>query len=212
MPAYYPVFLDIRGKRCLVVGGGSVAERKVQSLLACGAKVTVLSHTANPALRALVERGDVDAELRGYSPGDADGYFVVVAATDDRALNQQVFADVEARGGLVNTVDDPEHCRFIVPSVVERGSLTVAISTAGKSPALARQMREEIEAIFPAEYADYLEQLSSLRRRLRERMSDSTAREETWRALMASGLLDLLKQGRTSEAEGLLEQVVEERQ
>ncbi|MBI2864503.1 MAG: bifunctional precorrin-2 dehydrogenase/sirohydrochlorin ferrochelatase [Chloroflexi bacterium] len=212
MADYYPVFLDIRGKRSLVVGGGSVAERKARGLLSCGASVTVLSPSLVSGLRQLAEEGSIEVVSRGYDPGDAKAYFVVIAATDDPEVNRQVFADVEAQGGLINTVDDPQHCRFIVPATLERGGLVLAISTAGKSPALAKRVREELEAIFPAEYGEYLEELAGLRRRLRERLADPGSRETVWRDLMRGGLLDLLKRGQLAEAERRLDEIAGERQ
>ncbi|MDO8672134.1 MAG: bifunctional precorrin-2 dehydrogenase/sirohydrochlorin ferrochelatase [Dehalococcoidia bacterium] len=201
MTDYYPVFLDVREQKALVVGGGPVAERKVRGLLSSGAKVTVLSPCLEPGLRELAEDGSIAVDSRVYRSGDASGFFIVIAATDDQEVNHQVYADVDTRGGLVNSVDDPHNCRFIVPSTVERGSLVIAISTGGKSPALAKRIREEIEAIFPQEYSDYLEEFARLRQKLRERLTDPTDREEAWRSLMQSGLLELLKQGQLAEAE-----------
>ncbi|MBI2887602.1 MAG: bifunctional precorrin-2 dehydrogenase/sirohydrochlorin ferrochelatase [Chloroflexi bacterium] len=156
MPVYYPAFLDLAGKKAVVVGGGQVAERKALALLACGAQVTVVSPVLSPRLAVLAQRGAVTALRRAYQQGDVTGAFLVVASTDDRAVNQQASRDARAAGALVNTVDSAQESDFIVPSVVERGDLTVAISTNSRSPALARRLREELERYLTPDYGDLL--------------------------------------------------------
>ncbi len=208
MQDYYPAFLDLRGRRCVVVGGGAVAERKVASLLRCGADVVVVSPAVTAGLRTWAGEGRLAVVPRPYRPGDLEGAWLAIAATGDAEVNRQVFAEAEDRGLLVNVVDDPAHCNFIVPAVMRRGGLVLAISTGGRSPALARRVREELEQIFPEEYGDQLEQLVSLRARLRQSISEPGRREEAWRRLMAAGLPALLREGKPAEVEKLVVQTL----
>jgi precorrin-2 dehydrogenase/sirohydrochlorin ferrochelatase len=135
-----------------------------------------------------------------------------MGATDDPGVNQQVYREALERGLLVNIADDPEHCNFLVPAILRRGELTIAISTGGRSPALARRLREELEELFPPEYAEHLEEITRLRRRLRESLPRPEQREMAWRSLMNRGLLALLREGRHREVAGLVEGVLREAQ
>ena len=139
---YYPVQLDVQNRNCLVVGGGGVATRKVQTLLKCGARVTVVSPDTGSELKELARKGVIVLKTRGYRRSDVDHMFLVIGATDDRDLNLQIFNDAEALGRLCNIADQPEACNFILPSVVHQGDLVIAISTSGKSPAFAKQLRK----------------------------------------------------------------------
>src|SRR5574341_652322 len=141
-PQFYPAFLDLRGRRVVVVGGGAIAEQKVLALVAAGARVLVVSPTVTTRLRDLVHQGDVQLCLRCYRPGDLAGAFLAIAATDDGAANRDVWTQAERRGIPLNAVDDLPHCSFIAPSVHRRGAVTIAVSTAGTSPALAVRLRE----------------------------------------------------------------------
>lgn len=199
MPKYYPIFLDIQGRRCLVVGGGEVAARKVESLLQCDAKVTVVSPRLTRALAALNESGEIEAQLRNYREGDTDGAALVIAATDDNAVNLRVSSEAAAAGIPVNVVDDPDKSTFIVPSLFRRGSVSVAVSTGGKSPALARRMRVELEKTFPAEIAQLADILADVRADLKGK--GVTVAAESWQdALDIGTLLELLRQGNPGEA------------
>lgn len=160
---YYPINLDLRGRECVVVGGGAVAERKVEGLLECGARVTVVSPELTPELLSLVEAGGIGWVNREYSPGALAGAFLVIAATDDRNVNQAVSDEAMSGGILVNVVDDPELCSFIVPATVKRGDLMVSISTSGSSPALARRIRGMVESCIGPEYGDLAWLLGELR-------------------------------------------------
>ncbi|MBI2490575.1 MAG: bifunctional precorrin-2 dehydrogenase/sirohydrochlorin ferrochelatase, partial [Candidatus Rokubacteria bacterium] len=142
---YYPAFLELGGRRCLVVGGGMVAERRVDGLLAAGATVTVIAPTLTPALAALAAEARIRHDRRTVAPGDLDGFELVLAATDSRQANAAVAVEARQRGGWVNAADDPAHCSFILPALVRRGDLVVAVATGGTSPALARAVREELE-------------------------------------------------------------------
>ncbi|MEK7848331.1 MAG: bifunctional precorrin-2 dehydrogenase/sirohydrochlorin ferrochelatase, partial [Chloroflexota bacterium] len=153
MPGYYPVFLQLRGRLCVVVGGGEVAQRKVEALVEAGARVRVISPSLSPRLSQLAASGQVGAEPRPYATGALKGAFLAIAATDDPEANRQVVREARRRRVLLNVVDEPRACSFIMPSVVRRGELVLAISTGGLSPALSRKVREDLEAHFGAEYA-----------------------------------------------------------
>jgi precorrin-2 dehydrogenase / sirohydrochlorin ferrochelatase len=151
---FYIACLRLKGRRCLVVGGGDVGLEKVEGLLACDADVTLVAPEAHPALRELAEEGSIRWEQREYAAGDLDGCLIVIAATDDTDVNIRVFDDAERRAMLVNVVDVPPLCNFILPAIVRTGPLAVAISTAGASPALAKRMKREIAELFGEPYAD----------------------------------------------------------
>jgi len=162
----YPIFAVIEDKPCLVVGGGTVGERKVSDLLTAGARVTVVSRTLTPELAALADRGEIRYVPEDFTETQVEGMALVMAATDDRTVNARVSAAAQARGIWVNVADDPEYCTFIVPAQVRRGDLTLAISTGGASPALARQLREELQQHYGPEYGRYLDLLQRVRTRL----------------------------------------------
>src|SRR5438876_8799276 len=164
---FYPVFLELAGRHVLVVGGGLVAERRVHGLLAADATVTVVSPALTPALAALASGGRLRHHRRGFEPGDLDGVDLAFAATDRGEVNAALFVAARARGVWVNAADDPAHCTFILPAVVRRGGLSVAVSTGGTSPALARAIREELERYLTAEYATLAEIAAEARRAMR---------------------------------------------
>ncbi len=176
---FFPVFLELAGRRCLVVGGGLVAERRVEGLLAAGAAVTVISPALTPRLAALASEGRISHEPRGYRTGDLDGVDLAFAATDRGEVNAALAAEGHARGVWVNASDDPANCTFILPALVRRGDLTVAVSTGGTSPALARAIREELERYLTAEYATLAEIAAEARRAMRAAGLVADAR--TWR-------------------------------
>jgi siroheme synthase-like protein len=196
--AYYPVFLEMKDRPCVVVGGGAVAERKVEGLLASGARVSVISPELTPALAALREEGRLHHIARSYRDGDLKGYDLAVVATDDGAANADVARDGRRRRVWVNAVDDPANCDFILPSVVRRGDVVIAASTGGASPALARRLREELEAFLSEDYAPLAELLQEVRQELRSRGIAVDA--ETWQRAINGPLRALLAQGRQAEA------------
>ena len=153
VPAYYPIYLNIRGKKCVVVGGGQVALRKVRALLEHGANVEVISPDLYSELGRLVESGEIRVLHREYQTGDLKGAFIGIAATDNNELNRQVVEEARRNAVLVNVVDDAEKSDFIVPSYLRRGDVAIAISTSGRSPALARKIRTRLEKDFGDEYA-----------------------------------------------------------
>ena len=160
----FPIFLKLAGRRCVVVGAGHLAESKIVSLRAADAAVTVIAPEANEAITEQATAGELTLYPRPYHQGDLTGAFLVVAATNDPAVNRAVFAEATASGVLCNAVDDPPFCDFYFPSVVRRGNLQIAISTAGESPALAQRLRKEINAILPLDTGDWLTELGNLRR------------------------------------------------
>lgn len=181
--AFYPVFLDITGRRCVVVGGGSVAEGKVTGLLAAGANVRVISPTVTDALAEAAREGRIRWRRRAYRRGDLAGASLAFAATGDVAVNAAVAAEGDRRGVWVNAADDPAHCDFILPSVLRRGALAIAVSTGGASPALARAVREELEQHVGAEYETLVEVARDVRGTLRAERR--TVDAGTWRSALA---------------------------
>lgn len=165
---YYPLFVDLTDRKVVVVGGGNVAERKVAGLLDARAVVIVVSPEATPGLKDLASRELIGWKARPFVPDDLEAAWLVIAATDDQAAQRIVHAEAERRGIFCNTVDQPDLCSFIVPSLVRRGDLCVAISTAGKSPALARRLRREFEQSFGPYYTPYVALLGELRQLILE--------------------------------------------
>lgn len=200
---YYPVFLNISGRRCIVVGGGQVALRKVRTLLEHGAKVAVISPELCPELDQLAENGEIQVRQQGYREGDLAGAFVVIAATDDGAINQQVVREAREIGALINVVDDADNSDFIAPSVVRRGDITIAISTAGRSPALARKLRTKLEEHFSDEYASLVNLVGEVRTEVRQQ--GIPVDNERWQeALNLDLLIGLLRQGEAEKAKSML--------
>ncbi len=206
---YYPAFLRIAGRRCLVVGGGDVAGQKVSSLLNAGARVTVISPQLSAGLDRDAAAGRIEHLPRTYRQGDIQGYLIVIAATSDAAVQRQVAAEAAtAPGVLVNVVDRPELCDFIVPALMERGDLVIATSTSGKSPALARRIRQELEAHFGPEYSQALELLGRLRDHLARRSLSTSERRRILSSLVDSPLLDHLQHGESGQVDRLLAETV----
>ncbi|QJA05982.1 bifunctional precorrin-2 dehydrogenase/sirohydrochlorin ferrochelatase [Thermosulfurimonas marina] len=192
---YYPVFLKLEGRLCVVVGGGEVAERKVEALLEAGARVRVIAPEVTETLRRWAEEGRVELEVRPYREGDLSGAWLVVAATDDPGVQEAVFREAEERGLFCNVVDKPEICSFIVPSVVRRGRLQLAISTSGASPAAARRIRERLEEEFGPEWEVYLELMARWRREILSRDLPEEERRVLFNRLALAPLPEWIRQG-----------------
>jgi precorrin-2 dehydrogenase/sirohydrochlorin ferrochelatase len=200
---YFPVCVDMAGRPCLVVGGGAVAERKAEGLLAAGARVTVVSPALTRRLDAWAREDRLRVIRREYHAEDLAGQSLVFVATDDGAVNARVAGDARRAGLLVNAADDPAHCDFILPAVLRRGELIVAVSTGGASPALSRAVRDELDAYLDREdYAALAEVAADVRRGLRAR--GAPAPWERWRSALDAGLRRLVTAGRTAEARARL--------
>ncbi|MEJ2671838.1 MAG: bifunctional precorrin-2 dehydrogenase/sirohydrochlorin ferrochelatase [Deltaproteobacteria bacterium] len=204
----YPIFAVIEDKPCLVVGGGAVAERKVQDLLVSGAKVTVVSPHLTPRLAALASQGDIVHLSEDFTESQVQGMALVMAATDDPGVNARVSAAAQDRSVWVNVADDPEHCTFIVPAQVRRGHLTLAISTGGASPALARLVREELQQHFGPEYGPYLDLLHRVRTRVLAERRAHSDNAELFHRLVRSPLREAVAQGDRARIVSLLHEVV----
>ncbi len=196
----YPINLRVDGQPCLVVGGGPVASRKVDGLLAARALVTVV---APHIVEAIASRPEVRRKRRRYQPGEVAGYRLAIAATGEAAVDAQVYADGEARGVLVNSADDPAHCRFTLPAVVRQGPLLATFSTSGASPALATWLRRRYADELGPEYLTLLDLLAEERRRLREQGLPTEGLD--WQPALDSGMLDLIREGHLAEAKERLE-------
>ena len=201
---YYPICLRIADRPCLVIGGGPIAEQKVRSLLDADANVTVVSPELTAVLTDLAGAGRIVHIARGYRRGDLVGMTLVYAATDNEELHAQVAQDAHDAGVLANVVDRPQLCDFIVPSIVARGDLLLAVSTSGASPALAKRIRRELEASFGPEYALALTVLKRLRVDLAERGVPSAERQRIFATLAASPLVEHLQHNRRHAVERLL--------
>jgi precorrin-2 dehydrogenase len=183
----FPAFLKLENRLVIVIGGGSIATQKIPSLLQAGARARVISPELHPHLAEYVRRREIDWHPKPFSPDDLEGAFLVIAATSIRELNTSVFAEAERRNILCNSVDDIDHCHFYYGSVLQRGDLQIAISTNGKSPALAQRLRLELEQQFGPEYAAWLEWLGAAREVLRAQSSGADAETaKRWLHLLAS--------------------------
>jgi precorrin-2 dehydrogenase/sirohydrochlorin ferrochelatase len=200
---YYPIFLNIQGRKCLVIGGGEVALRKVKMLLEHGANVEVVSPVFCPELKQFSASKTLRAIQRDYKPKDLQHVFIVIAATDDAKTNERVAAEARRLGVLTNVVDDPKNSDFIVPSYFERGDIIIAVSTSGRSPALARKIRRQLETEFKSEH----EQLAIVADEVRSKLKQQgiTASTDAWQQVLGlNSLIELLRQGKNQEAEEIM--------
>lgn len=205
---YYPAFLDLRGRLAVVVGGGQVAGRKVASLLEAGAKVRLVAPELNPATAALLPHPWVEHLARPFEPADLEGAWLVVSATNIEELNRAVAAEAEARRVFVNVVDVPELCSFIVPASLRRGDLCLAVSTGGAGPAVARRLREGLEAQYGPHWGPYLALMRALRQWVKAQGQSAEANRPLFFALADSNLLELVATGDQAGIQALLEGVL----
>jgi siroheme synthase-like protein len=200
---YYPILLNIQGKKCLVVGGGEVALRKVQMLVEHGANVEIVSPTFCPELNQLVKDVTIQAIHRDYKTKDLNDVFLAVAATDDIKTNEKVATEARKIGILVNVVDKSDISDFIVPSYFRRGDIIVAVSTSGRSPALARKIRGELERDFKAEYAQLAVIANEVRNELKQR--GVTVSGDDWQEVLnLNSLIELIRRGKNQEAREIM--------
>jgi siroheme synthase-like protein len=200
---YYPISLNIQGRKCLVVGGGKVALRKVKVLLEHGADVKVISPAFCPEINQLAADGAIQAIKRDYKSEDLQHAFIAIVATDDAKTNERVASEARRRGVLTNVVDDPKNSDFIVPSYFERGDIIIAVSTSGRSPALARKIRSQLETNFKAEYVQLAIVADEVRSKLKRQ--GITASSDAWQQVLSlNSIIELLRQGKNQEAEKLM--------
>ena len=191
-----------------MIGGGKIASRKVGSLQECGAQVRVVAPACVEDLAEAAAAGRLELVSRPFEPGDLDGAWLAVAATDDRGVNEAVAAAAQSRGVLVNVVDEPDLCDFYVPASIRRGDLQITVGTGGSSPVLAKRIREGLESRFGDEYGPYLELLARLREELKARVPDRPRRFEAEKAFLDSEALDLLASGQRDAAERIVAECV----
>lgn len=205
---YYPVNLDVLHRDCLVVGGGSVAERKVRTLFECGAKVTVITLDATEHLETLWADGYIELNFKGYQSSDLDGRFLVIGATDDEVVNQTISQDAASRGILCNIADRPETCTFVLPAIACRGDLVIAISTSNKSPAVAKHIRQAMEKEFGPEYATLLNLMGTIRQRFMAEAKSPEAHKDLFCRLLDEGLVEMIREDRVDDVDALLKKVL----
>jgi precorrin-2 dehydrogenase / sirohydrochlorin ferrochelatase len=208
MAEYYPVYLNLAGKLCVICGGGTVAQGKIAALRQAGARIIIISPDATPGIQRAAQRGDVEWLPRKYQRGDLEGAFIAVAATNVWHVNREIFEEAEQRGVLLNVVDDPDLCTFIAPSIVKRDPVTLAISTGGASPALARKMRETFAEDPNLRWADLADVLGRARKVIKEERIPIDP--DRWQCCITEDLLALAQSGRGDEAlERLLAQLTD---
>ena len=201
---YYPVHLDINNRNVLVVGGGGVGTRKVRTLLACGARVTVVNLEASRQLRDLATAGEIVLEERSYQSDDLSGMFLVIGATNDEKLNRQISGDADRLNTLCNIADRPEVCNFILPSIVHRDDLVITISTSGKSPALAKKLRKALENQFGEEYGTLLRLMGAIRKKLLRQAHEPEAHKPLFEQLLNSDLIGMIQKNKIDDINALL--------
>jgi precorrin-2 dehydrogenase/sirohydrochlorin ferrochelatase len=208
MSRCYPILVDLQGKKALVVGGGKVAQRKIETLLEHGATVQVVAKELTAALEELRRAGRIEFLGEEFSEAFVDGAFVVFAATDDASLNRRVSRTAQQRSLLVNAVDQPADCNFIVPSVLSRGDLVIAVSTSGKSPAFARKVRVELEQSFGEEYGLFLNLMGNLRKEILRLGLSQEENKSTFEDLVTSDLLTAIREKNWDLASQIIEKVL----
>jgi uroporphyrin-III C-methyltransferase/precorrin-2 dehydrogenase/sirohydrochlorin ferrochelatase len=197
---YLPIFLDLRGRRCLTVGGGEVAARKADLLLQAGAEVHAVAPDLGSGMQALVDDGRIAYRAGGFEETDLDGAQLVIAASDDRSLNARVAELADARGVPVNVVDDPALCRFIMPAIVDRSPVLAAVSTGGTSPVLARLIRGRLEALIPAAFGRLAALAGDFRAPVKARIADPGRRRRFWELVLTGPIAEMIYAGRDSDA------------
>ena len=208
MNTYYPVYIELREQPCVVIGGGKIAEGKVEGLLAARANVIVISPDITAHLRDLAEKKKIAYLERAYQPGDLTGAFLIICATDRAEITHQVWQEASANHQLVNVVDDTPRCNFIAPSILRKGDLTIAISTSGKAPALAVRLKERLQHELGPEYERFLELAGELREPLTRQVPDFETRKALWYKIVDSEILDVLARGDESAAREIISRVV----
>jgi len=204
----FPVFFNLQGRRCVVAGGGPVAQRKAGQLLECGARVLIVSPSATQQIKAWSSEGQLIWRRHAWTREHAAGAFMVFAATSSSRTNRIIAATCREKGILVTVADNPELCDFMVPAVLRRKALSVAISTRGNSPMLARKIRGELEQILTDAHGEFVDLLGALRRKLRQSVPDARQRRKIFETIADSDILALLKAGKRTEAKRRVRQCI----
>jgi len=197
---YYPIFLDIENRPVVIIGGGNVCARKAETMMNYGARVTIVSPAFTDEIEQWARDGVLQIQRKKYEENDLDGANIVIASTDDQSVNEQIAADCRRRRIPVNVVDVTPLCEFIVPAIVDKGSVHIAISTEGKSPALARTLKEELQRLVGPEYTEVNEVLGTLRDSAKRVLPTDVDRKRFFDGIIAQGVLGMLREGRRREA------------
>ena len=200
-PALFPAFLKLAGRKCLVVGAGPIGQSKIEDLLPTGAAMTVVAPHATEIAQAWARSGRLEWHERRFEAADLDAMFLVVVATSSPGLNESIYQEAQRRGVLCNVVDDPPHCDFYYPAVVRRGALQIAVSTDGKSPALAQRLRKKLEAEYDSSYAGWLEELGTSRQQLFARAMDPEERRRLLHDLASAAAYERFARTRARASE-----------
>ena len=205
---YYPVFLNLKDKTALVIGGGMVAERKVKTLVECGADVRLVSPEMTAGLKQMSETGKINYAGPSFEEKHLDGVFLVFTATNDKHLNHKISRTAQARGLLVNAVDQPADCNFIVPAIIKRGDLQIAVSTSGKSPAFAKILKKRLDDEFGDEYQKFLELMGNIRKEVLSKGLPQNINMGIFNRIVQSGIPDLIKKGDWKEIRAILAELL----
>jgi siroheme synthase-like protein len=197
---YYPIFLDIEDRDVVIIGGGPVCERKSETMMKYGARVTVVAPDFTEQIRQWAAAGALKIRQKKYEPNDLDGASIVIASTDDEDVNSRVASDCRKRRIPVNVVDVTHLCEFIVPAIVEQGSIQLAVSTSGKSPALARTLKEDLQKFVGPEYAEVNDLLGTLRPSAKKILPTDVDRKRFFDGIIALGVVDMVRQGKRRQA------------
>lgn len=197
---YYPIFLDIEGRNVVIVGGGNVCARKAETMMNYGARVTVVSPEFTAEIEKWAGEGCLQLRRKKYDESDLDDANIVIASTDDEAVNTRIATDCRKRRIPVNVVDVTHLCEFIVPAIIEKGSIQIAVSTGGRSPALARTLKEDLQRAIGPEYDEVNRALGSLRDAAKKKLPTDVDRKRFFDGIIAQGILDMLRNGRRREA------------
>jgi precorrin-2 dehydrogenase/sirohydrochlorin ferrochelatase len=197
---YYPIYIDIEDRSVLIVGGGTVCARKAETMMRYGARVTIVSPEITDEIAAWEKSGALTVQRKMYAESDLEGASMVIASTDDQCVNARVARDCRRRRIPVNVVDVTHLCEFIVPAIIEKGSIQIAVSTGGKSPAIARTLREDLQRTIGPEYTEVTDLLGTLRKSAKSVLPTDIDRKRFFDGIIAAGILDQLRQGRRREA------------
>jgi siroheme synthase-like protein len=207
---YYPIYLDIEDRDVMIIGGGNVCARKAETMMKYGARVTVVSPKFTDEIEQWARDGKLSIRRKAYEESDVDGANIVIASTDDQRVNEQIAADCRKRRIPVNVVDVTPLCEFIVPAIIESGSIQIAVSTGGKSPALARTLKEDLQRLVGPEYAEVNDVLGTLREDAKRVLPTDVDRKRFFDGILARGILEILREGRRAEAYAIIADACEE--